>query len=223
MGIDEALLTIPGPPTLRLYEWSPPGLSLGYFQDSGDFANVEGDHVVVRRLTGGGAIYHDHEITFALTLDADWLPASIPESYRLIHDAIGKALGQLGISVHCAPNALTRARPRVPWCFEDAHTHDLVTDSGAKIVGSAQRRVQRPHPRVLHHGSLVMKAPQATPLIGEVGEHASVHTVQAAVQVEIAASLGLSPRSGELTTEESDLASALATTRYDDDAFTYRR
>ena len=86
MGLDEALLdSADSPPTLRLYRWSPAGLSLGYFQ-SMEICNrlAGGEHVIVRRITGGGAIYHDDEITFALTIDAAALPAAIPESYELI-------------------------------------------------------------------------------------------------------------------------------------------
>ena len=99
MGMDEALLVVGHPQaTLRLYRWQPAGLSIGYFQSSSDFSNVNGDHVLVRRLTGGGAILHDDELTFSLALDARCLPTGIPESYDLIHGAVREALAEVGVS-----------------------------------------------------------------------------------------------------------------------------
>lgn len=62
------------PPTLRLYRWDPPTISLGYFQPYADYASLPspaGDLPVVRRLTGGGAILHDQEVTYSLTLPND--------------------------------------------------------------------------------------------------------------------------------------------------------
>jgi len=102
MALDDALLATPGLPTLRLYGWRPAGLSLGYFQRFDAFAGVPGDHVIVRRATGGGAIYHAEEITFSLTLD---LPASEPGIiawYRGVHLAAKKAMMRLGIAVSFA-------------------------------------------------------------------------------------------------------------------------
>src|SRR3990172_9526549 len=75
MARDEALLTLVGtsqsPPTVRLYQWNPPTISLGYFQHYGDYVSLPppaGTLPVVRRLTGGGAILHDLELTYSLTL-----------------------------------------------------------------------------------------------------------------------------------------------------------
>lgn len=62
------------PPTLRLYQWDPPTISLGYFQPYAHYKSLPppaGDLPVVRRLTGGGAILHDQELTYSLTLPCD--------------------------------------------------------------------------------------------------------------------------------------------------------
>ena len=112
MALDEALLQTPGPPTLRLYGWSPPGLSLGYFQAASDFEAVPGDHVVVRRITGGGAIYHADEITFALTADANVLPGNVPASYELIHNAVATALERIGVATVMAGSPAPSPRGR---------------------------------------------------------------------------------------------------------------
>ena len=209
MALDEALLRTPGPPTLRLYGWSPPGLSLGYFQAASDFSAVSGDHVMVRRLTGGGAICHSNEITFAITADANVLPHNVKASYELIHGAVATALERVGVAAVVAGSPARRSQPRTPalWCFQDASGADLLTPSGRKILGSAQRRLQRPRPRILHHGSLVVPRP---PLL------------DALIQ-EISGALGLRPKAGETTEQEEALAEVLSRERYGNPRFTRRR
>jgi len=225
MGIDEALLREPGPPTLRLYGWSPAGLSLGYFQSSRDFEGVGGDHVLVRRLTGGGAIYHDRELTFALTADLDLMPTSIPDSYALMHRAIHGALRELGVDADFAAADGDRpgARPDEPWGLSEPGPHDVVDGGGRKLLGSAQRRITAPHPRILHHGSLVMVAPDATPGCGAIGAAADTDQLRRAVADRVAAALGLRAVEGALTADELRRAEALAVTRYQDASFTHRR
>lgn len=109
----------------------------------------------------------------ALALPADWLPDSIDESYVLIHDAVLRALRAVDVPAHrltCAGRPCG-ARPAQRWCFAIPGTHDLVTPDGRKLVGSAQRRVRRPEPRVLHHGSLVLRASAVTPFCAAVADH----------------------------------------------------
>ena len=171
MARDAALLADPWPATVRIYRWSPAGLSLGRFQREEEFAAVPGSHRVVRRITGGGAIYHADEITFALAYDAERLPVALDESYRLVHEAIRAALAGFGARTRRVEQGATcSGRPREAWCFASPGRHDLVTPDGRKIVGSAQRRVRAPRARVLHHGSIVLRAPAATPFCGSLAE-----------------------------------------------------
>lgn len=194
MEVDRLLLDAAGPPTLRLYGWSPPGLSLGWFQDAGPFLDVPGRHVIVRRPTGGGAIYHEDEITFALTADALLLP-DVEASYALLHDAIANALRAVGVPVHRIEHGpACGARGGVGWCFASPGRHDLVTPDGRKIVGSAQRRVRRPAPRLLHHGSVVLTTPAATPFCASVAEHVTVEEVREALADRMVAALATALR-----------------------------
>lgn len=231
MGMDEALLRgLDAAPTLRLYRWQPAGLSIGYFQSSSDFRQVAGDHVLVRRLTGGGAILHGDELTFSLTLDAGYLPSDIPRSYELIHGAVNDALASVGVIAHFPDSSVrppTAARPATPWCFAEPTPQDLLSGSERKLLGSAQRRIRRPHERVLHHGSLVMRPPAATPFCGSVEESINPESVANALEealiTRIAQALELRPIAGVPTATEQQVATRLATERYADDTFTHRR
>ena len=179
MALDERLLAGDEPLLLRLYRWSPPGLSLGRFQDPRDFAGVPGTHVLVRRATGGGAIYHDDELTYALVMAEEVLPVPIAESYTLLHGAIRRALAGIGVPTEAVTGGTgCRARPCDLWCFATPGRGDLVTLAGKKIVGSAQRRVRRPRPRVLCHGSIVLTAPAQTPFCGAVADHVDPRRVE---------------------------------------------
>ena len=97
MARDEALMLRVGrsesPPTLRLYQWDPPTISLGYFQRYADYESLPppgGLLPVVRRLTGGGAILHDLELTYSLALPINHpLVCDGPNRlYELTHDAV---------------------------------------------------------------------------------------------------------------------------------------
>jgi lipoate-protein ligase A len=203
MALDERLLDAAGAPLLRIYGWAPPGLSLGRFQDPTDFADVDparvGPFELVRRVTGGGAIWHEHEITFALTVDARWLPGDVGASYALVHGAAVRALADVSVPARMLPGTglPVGARPTQRWCFAEPGAFDVVLPSGRKVLGSAQRRVRRPIERILHHGSLVLRAPKPTPFCGSVAEHVDPDATHArlvdALVEAIAAALSLHP------------------------------
>lgn len=146
------------PPTLRLYQWSTPTISLGYFQRYADYEKLTspaGDLPVVRRLTGGGAILHDLELTYSLTLPlAHPLLARGPSClYEVVHNAVIACLQSLLIEPTYSGVSDDSGAAKGPFfCFERRHKLDVLVDEG-KIAGSAQRRTQN---AVLQHGSIIV-------------------------------------------------------------------
>jgi len=228
MARDEALLLAGDTAALRLYSWAPHSVSLGYFQRHCDFLDLGPNVPIVRRLTGGGAIFHGVEVTYALTLPASALPTDVEASYARIHDAVVVALADVGVAaMRLEVGAAPGARPTSRWCFADPGRHDIVDRSGQKLVGSAQRRVRTQHgPRVLHHGSIVVERPDATPFVAAIADQVAAiceTDLRERLAQRIAAALGMELRPDRLTAEEEALASTLQRDRYDSDAFTRMR
>lgn len=228
MAVDEALLRLAAQPTLRLYGWSPHAVSLGWFQRRADFDDLPPATVVVRRLTGGGAIHHGDELTFSLALDDSLLPSDVAASYGLLHDAAVAALADVGVPCErLTEGGAPSARPTGRWCFAEAGRDDVVTARG-KLIGSAQRRVARPRPRVLHHGSLVLTRPALTPFVAAAADAIDLDAGALArlgdrLAHRLLAAIGCRPAAGALSDAETALARRLAAERYADPEFTRRR
>ncbi len=160
MAVDEALLEAVGVgqslPCLRLYAWQPPCLSIGYAQPSRDvdlkrLQTLGWDWV--RRPTGGRAILHTDELTYAVIapISEPRLAGSVLESYQRLASALLAALHTLGIPASAHP--LTnpgKSQENGPVCFEVPSNYEIVVD-GKKLVGSAQARRKE---GVLQHGTL---------------------------------------------------------------------
>lgn len=151
------------PPIVRIYTWESPTVSLGYFQKSvpvpGRFSECE----VVRRLTGGGAILHDREITYSIALPPRNRFRSAPiEAYDSVHNAIISLLNSLGMSCEMRMHSEAEHMPAAKdefLCFLRADPRDVVAGP-CKIVGSAQRRRKG---SILQHGSILMRHSSLTP------------------------------------------------------------
>lgn len=162
MARDDALMTLVGTshslPTLRLYQWDRPTISLGYFQHFADYESLPppaGGLPVVRRLTGGGAILHDLELTYSLTVPVDHplLAHGHSRLYERAHDAVIETLTSLGIAAaRCGTSDDSGAAKGPFFCFQRRHCYDVLV-GGDKIAGSAQRRTRA---AVLQHGSIVL-------------------------------------------------------------------
>ena len=157
MGVDEALLASAaagGPASLRVYRWDGPWLSLGYAQaaDPDRLAACARAGVgVVRRTTGGRAVLHGADLTYAVAAPESWLPAGIGPSYAWLADVLEAALRSLGVAVDRAPAAQAGAPgPGGFDCFAAPAGHELCA-GGRKLVGSAQRRSGG---GILQHGSI---------------------------------------------------------------------
>jgi lipoate-protein ligase A len=174
MEADESILrSAPPSPVLRLYGWSPPGLSLGRFQSDAEAATAIAAFpkgvAAVRRPTGGGAIYHDDEVTYALVMSlADPVieGAGLGESYRRLDAPVISALAAEGVAArHRGAVRSPKSRRAEPFfCFDRESPLDLVAELPArdrslrKIAGSAQRRT-RTH--LLQHGSVLLSGHEA--------------------------------------------------------------
>lgn len=162
MALDEALMQAvaagESPPTLRLYQWSPPCLSLGKRQplDGVDLAACQAAGVdVVRRATGGWAILHTDEVTYSVTVPPDDPRAegAILDAYRKLSAGLVAGLRRLGVPAEMNPVVPGGAFNVSAACFEVPSAYEIVVGD-RKLIGSAQTR---PQGRVLQHGSLPLE------------------------------------------------------------------
>jgi lipoate-protein ligase A len=165
MATDEALLDRVlrlGGAFLRIYRWDPATLSVGRNQRIGP---VERDLPIVRRPTGGKAVWHEHEVTYAVAAPIA-LFGSLQEAYRRIHTRIAIALRSLGADATLAPYRPTvRPSDGPTSCFAAPVGGEIVVN-GRKLVGSAQVRRGG---AFLQHGSILLDGSQER-MAGGTGE-----------------------------------------------------
>lgn len=161
MAVDEAILEAVGQkavlPTLRLYAWSPPCLSLGFSQPVKDVDLIMLEREgwgLVRRTTGGRAILHTDELTYAVIApnNEPRMTGGVIESYFRLSKALLAALEQLHLPAR-ADNEYKLPpgmQPGGAVCFEVPSNYEI-TANGRKLIGSAQARRKD---GVLQHGSL---------------------------------------------------------------------
>ena len=254
MGVDEALLKDAaehGIATLRVYGWSEPTLSLGYFQRYEDRAQHADSRncAIVRRQTGGGAILHDRELTYSLTLPATHVFAkNSQELYTTVHDAFITVLTPMLTGQKSSwflrrrvQGCSTPAADEPFLCFQRSACGDVILapiedDWGSsnrhsrpvarhvKILGSAQRRHRG---AILQHGSLLReKSPHAPELAGWrdlTGFALNVGEVFREVAPQVCSVLRLQPAQFEFSPQLESNASYLASNKYGSAAWTKRR
>lgn len=144
---------------LRLYSWTPPCLSLGFMQRADDLVDLDACRRagvdVVRRPTGGRAVLHWEEITYALAapVGEPRFGSTLAETQRRIGRCLAAGLERLGVATSLSRPALDPERRllRTP-CFASPGRAELMVH-GRKLAGSAQRRTAR---SFLQHGSLLV-------------------------------------------------------------------
>lgn len=195
MATDEALLrevvARRSPPTLRLYAWSSPALTLGRGQPcaDADVARLAADNVtLLRRATGGTAVFHEDELAYAVAVTHDeprltgepGLRGGIAESYRGLSAALLYALEKVGLhnaeaSVHTERRGGPRSpgETRSPVCFELPSDYEI-TVGPRKLFGSAQMRIKG---GILQHGTLPLSGD-----IARVGDYLTAHPPAARIR-----------------------------------------
>lgn len=220
MAIDRAVLVANSknmvPPTVRFFAWKPPAISIGYFQSLNDEVDLDNCKKLgvdyVRRITGGGAVFHEDELTYSIIISESHpkISKNIMESYGRICGALIKGLKHLGIESSYVP------------------INDIIADN-RKISGSAQTRKLR---TVLQHGTILtdvdvdkmfalLKVPnekikdkliadvkqRVTSIKHVLGKEASFDEVAKAMKTGFEEEFNIELINGELTKEELVLTS----------------
>ena len=145
------------PSILRFYGWNPPAISLGFHQkqypDRWQAIATQHDLDIVRRPSGGRAVLHKGDLTYAVitTVDIDGKRRSHREVYEYICEFLIQGFAKLGVSLTYGTSG--RGYIHNPSCFSTATNADLIIADGRKLIGSAQ--VYR-HNSVLQHGSIAI-------------------------------------------------------------------
>lgn len=153
MAADEILLkrmTQLSKPVLRVYTWDRPSVSIGFAQTWGI---TPPRYTAVRRLTGGGVVFHDVDLTYTLVFPAGHPLAELPRetSYEYIHQAIAHQLALHGRTAGLLSNAEKPDDHAKMQCFVSPSRFDVM-ENGHKSAGAAQRRTLE---GVLHQGSVM--------------------------------------------------------------------
>ena len=232
MALDQAILATHANgkclPTLRIYQWSPPAISLGYFQRRHgiDLAACRRLGIdVIRRSTGGRAVLHFGDLTYSVVAGtADGVPSSVTAAYSLICDGLVAGFRALGFEAEL--RNLSARSPRSDICFMTSTAGDILHE-GRKFVGSAQTWHGS---SMLQHGSIIVEPnfwiwmsvqagkrepsadwaerleSQMTSLREILGRVPTTGEIGAAMRCGMARVLGVEVIEGELSHEESVLA-----------------
>lgn len=182
MAADEVLLETSasrGRPLLRFYSWDRLAVSIGYIQS---LSAAPAGFAVVRRPTGGGVVYHDHDFTYTVVVPADhWLvQLNRHQSYDRINQAVQSGLADLACPAELSSQDISSAVDRLSMvCFQHPTQYDVLLN-GQKIAGSAQRRTVN---GLLHQGSIHFGGP--LPIAREILSKALQTACQKQLQIKL--------------------------------------
>lgn len=241
MAIDEAVLQHhlrgEAPPTLRVFRWTQPSISLGRFQNvereiHSDLCEQQGI-ALVRRPTGGRAVYHRDEFTYSLVSSKAYgIPSGIVASYAYLAQGLIAALELLGVPAQLSAGRVSK-QPSAA-CFASSTQADL-TSGGFKLIGSAQvwkdeallqqgslplddrsaefYALLRFHDEEARTAALAQYRQQTTPL-HTFALQASWPEVAQAFRTGFSRALGVDFQPGELTSSEWELVHQLVDEKY---------
>lgn len=209
MAADEVMLdsAVQGLASMRFYRWSVPTLSLGYFQRAADRTADSGYATLpwVRRSTGGGAIVHDGDLTYAIALPKEWAKQLSPAEWHCrIHRELTQMLRDCQIAAEMAGGCRAPATATPFDCFALPQPGDVVS-AGRKIIGGAQRLRAG---SLLQHGSMQGPASRLAP---------------EPTAAALANALGWQTVDQEWTEEEWNRIGQLAVYRYGQDSWNLKR
>ncbi len=223
MALDEAVLRLNSegrsPNTLRFWRWQPSAVSIGYFQSLELEVNLEEARregiQVVRRITGGGAVFHDTngELTYSLVCKEEDLPRDILESYRLICGGLVKGLGLLGLEAEFRPVNDVLVRGRKISGSAQTRRWGSVLQHGTILISPDVRlmfRVLRVSPEKLSDKAISSVFERVTTIERELGRKPGFEEVRGAMIKGFEGVLGVGFEEGDLTGEELELARKLA-------------
>ena len=248
MAIDEVILLRQEDypqPTLRLYDWSEPAFSFGYFQKISneiDVTRCEAHGVeLVRRMTGGGIVVHGWDVTYSIVVPHGngVIPGDISESYCWIANRLLDGFHRIGV-----PAALQGGKSRGSevgpnTCLANPAVHDVMLD-GKKIAGVSQRRnrvgavyqgyiaLNMPPAEIL---SLASKFPDYQQTLSEKSTSINLRRLypKNRREIEDAVITGFKEvpstqlDTSALSTEELEAVRSLAQSKYSTSEWTYRR
>ncbi len=148
-------------PVFRVYSFSPPAISLGKFQKASDIVNTETaaeDSVeTVKRITGGGAIFHDNEITYSMVFPCGLTGSEkAQESYRVLCSFLMATYEKLGLRAGYSGNYGNKECNTGGICFAGREKYDIMIN-GKKAGGNAQKRFRG---KIFQHGSIPLTVSQ---------------------------------------------------------------
>ncbi|MCR4317049.1 MAG: lipoate--protein ligase family protein [Planctomycetes bacterium] len=202
---------------LRLYTFTPAGLSIGHSQGyDGAMKLAIGmpDVFVVRRLTGGGAILHENDLTYSIVcpLDSPFLSKNFELSFFDLCSPLVNALESVGVQADFR-GGLSRDDISVDSCFDRETSFDIVHHD-RKVIGSAQRRTNE---AILQHGSILLRSNRVmadSVALEKVSSNANISTLGTNIVAAYAAKFGMHPTPAALDAGEIAKVEELARTKY---------
>ncbi|GEL78406.1 lipoate--protein ligase family protein [Tenuibacillus multivorans] len=254
MAFDECLLHWHSkgqiPPVLRFYTWDPATMSVGYFQKVDGKIHIDNVEKhgfgFVRRLTGGRAVLHDHELTYSVVVSEDHpkMPKTVTEAYRVITKGLLEGYRNLNIDAEMAVPEGKLNNTGSAVCFDEPSWYELVID-GKKAAGSAQTRKQGV---ILQHGSVPISmdndqlfdlfvypsdnvrqrvktkfADKATTMEAYLGRNLTLDEVEEAFYHGFEKGLDIQLKPYELTAEEEQEVISLAKEKYQSDDWNFSK